>query len=142
MSYAGGSGVASPTMTEAFLDTTFFVDLLHGHEGAERIWETIASQEVVGYFSSVTVTELWMGKLSSPQEQRFFNGLFDLLVEVPLSRMVAEMAGETLRPLDRFHARRLLGDALIGCTALSLGLSIYSNNVKDMSLFAATVRRY
>ena len=65
-----------------------------------------------------------------------------MLTEVPVNAEVARMTGYSLRPFPSSQARRLIADALIGCSALHRNIPLYSRNVRDMQNFAGAIQRY
>ena len=80
------------------LDTTFFIDLHRRDIGASKLWASIFSGGVAASYSSITVFELWLGSLSQA-EAAFYENLFLLLEEVPLTANVARRAAEFIRAL-------------------------------------------
>lgn len=129
-------------MREGLLDTTFFIDLLRGDVGAVTIWREIVDGEFNAYYSPVTVTELWMSKFSTFEEERVLRAALQLMVEIPLSTPIAELAGSSLRELPAVRSRQLTSDALIGSTALHERLTLYTRNQRDMHHFAGGLVRY
>jgi predicted nucleic acid-binding protein len=127
---------------EALFDTTFFIDLLKGDPGAVALWQRVKSGDLIGYYSPVSITELWLSPRSVPAEEWYFDAVFNTLTEVPFTRDIARFAGEGLRPFPAERARRLFGDAIIGCTALMARLPLYTRNTRDLNLFAGATRRY
>ena len=87
-------------------------------------------------------TELWLSPRLLPEEEWFFEGAFNLLKEVPLTREIARFAGERLRGFPVNQARRLFVDAIIGTSALSAQVPVYTRNPTDIGRFAAATRRY
>jgi predicted nucleic acid-binding protein len=129
-------------MREGLLDTTFFIDLLRGDTGAVSIWRDIVSGDFVAHYSPVTVTELWMGRFSTFQEEQVLRGALQLMNEIPLTSSIAELAGASLRELPADRLRHLMSDALIASSALHEHLSLYTRNQRDMEHFAGGMRRY
>jgi predicted nucleic acid-binding protein len=127
---------------EGLLDTTFFIDLLRADVGARALWERVKSDDLLGYYSPVSVTELWLSPRSIPQEEWFFDGLLNSLTEIPFTRDIARAAGEGLREFPASQARRLFTDAVIGSSALWAGVPVYTRNARDIRRFAAATRSY
>ena len=93
-------------------------------------------------YSAVTAFELWIGQLSS-DEAAFYEGLFALIEEVPLTAGVARTAGEWLRSLPPSVSERLIRDAMVAASATERGESIYTRNIRDFRRFAsASVETY
>jgi len=61
------SGKVCFRLSDALLDTTFFIDLHRRDFGATQIWESIFSGEMTASYSAVTAFELWIGQLSSDE---------------------------------------------------------------------------
>jgi predicted nucleic acid-binding protein len=135
-------GVFADPVDEGILDTTFFVDALRGDAGARGLVDRIVDNSFHGYCSPITVVELSVSPRFTPMEDSFFHGLFSRMTEVPFDTRAARLTGLYLRPLPRDRAERLFRDAMIGCTATVSGLTCYTRNVRDISVFAASVRRY
>lgn len=129
-------------MADGLLDTTFFIDALRGEPGARRLVDEIVSGDFVAYYSPVTLVELSSSPYYTPSEDAFFHGLISVMEEVPFTTRAAQLAGLYLRDMPPMRAERLFRDAMIGATGTTNGLAVYTKNVRDMTWFAATVRRY
>jgi predicted nucleic acid-binding protein len=127
---------------EGLFDTTFFIDYLRGDPGARGLWRRVVSDELVGWYSPITVTELWLSPNTTQAEESILFAMRSLLRELPLNTRAAEHAGLFLRGLPASQAERLIRDALIGCAALVQNLPVYTRNVRDLSRFATTAIRY
>lgn len=102
----------------------------------------MAEGELTGWYSPITVTELWLSPHTTPAEESILFGMRSVLNELPLTARAAEHAGLFLRALPARMSERLIRDALIGCSALVEGLPVYTRNVRDLARFATTVIRY
>jgi predicted nucleic acid-binding protein len=117
------------------LDTTFFIDLFRRDTGAARLWETIRLGEVHAAYSSVTVFELWLVRLSA-QESEFYEQLMVALEEVALTAAAAKTAASWLRELPSAAAERLIRDAMVAASAYERGDDVYTRNQRDFSRFS------
>ena len=128
--------------TEGLLDTTWFVDLIRRDPGARALLDDILSGEFIGYYSPVTAMELATGDKYTPAEDTFFRDVFSRLIVADFDLRAAQLAGLFLRPFNEADRKRLEHDAMIGASALSAGLTVYTRNVRDMERFAASAFRY
>jgi predicted nucleic acid-binding protein len=130
-------------VTDGLLDTTFFIDLRRGrHAGARAIWERVQGGELSLSYCSVTALELWKGRMHSRDEELFYESMFDVFAEEPITVAAAKRAGLWLRDLDTNQARRLLGDALIAAVALEAGIPVYTVDSRDFARFPASAIQY
>jgi len=86
----------------------------------------------------VSVTELWAGMRKG--EESATGALLSALRKIPLSEEIALAAGNILRTYRRSHGTEL-GDALIASTAVELGATLITRNVKHYPMPAVTVLR-
>lgn len=108
------------------LDTDVLIDVLRGREGAKTFLYQ-ATRDAVPACSVISVAEIHAGM--HPEERAATLNLLDSLVLVPVSRRIAELAGEFKQ---RSKNRRLeLADCLIAATALIEGATLATGNVKD-----------
>jgi len=120
------------------LDTDVLIDFLRGRAEARAFlsrYETAAEPPVI---SVVSVTELWAGMRQG--EERATGALVSALRKTPLSEEIALAAGNMLRTYRRSHATEL-GDALIAATAVELGATLVTRNVKHYPMSTLTVLR-
>lgn len=129
-------------MADAFLDTTFFIDLHRGDRAAARLWIDIVDGDVSGAFSAVTAFELWLGRHVTPADEAFYRSLFFFLEEVPVTFPSATQAATWLRGLPDHVSERLIRDALIAASATERGEPVYTRNVRDFRRFTSNVSRY
>jgi hypothetical protein len=120
------------------LDTDILVDFLRGlGEGRTFLgrYEVAAEPPVI---SVVSVTELWAGMREG--EESATGALLSALRKIPISEEIALAAGNMLRACRRSHGIEL-GDALIASTAVELGATLITRNVKHYPMPALTVLR-
>lgn len=123
------------------LDTTFFIDLFRRDAGATRPWNLIFSGGVTAQYSAITMFELWLGRLSA-EEETFYNNLFLLLEELPLTGIAARQAGVLLRDLAAPLEERLIRDAMVAASAMEHGLPVRTRNLRDFGYFRIAVETY
>lgn len=97
----------------AVVDTDILVDHLRGHRRL-RVDRALA-------YSTVTRAELFAGT----DDVAVIRTLLDALLEVDLDRTVAETAGE----IRRNHGLAM-PDAIVGATALGLGVPLVTRNTR------------
>ena len=78
------------------------------------------------YVSEISRVEVLDYHKLSPKEEIYFRKLFSLVPIIAPSQVIFDTAIE----IRKKHNSNL-GDSIIGATALSHGLSIYSRNLKD-----------
>ena len=125
-------------MAVHLLDTDILIDFLRGRGEARAFlgrYEAAAEPPVI---SVVSVTELWAGMRQG--EERATGALLSALRKIPLSEEIALAAGNMLRTCRRSHGIEL-GDALIASTAVELGATLITRNVKHYPMPAVTVLR-
>jgi predicted nucleic acid-binding protein len=128
-------------LADAILDTTFFIDLRRGDAGAEALWNSVSAGNVTASYSPVAALELWLGNQSLAEEE-FYEAVFFLLEEAPLTASAAKLAGVWLRELPGTTAERVIRDALIAASASERGEAIYTRNRRDFSRFPVNVQAY
>jgi predicted nucleic acid-binding protein len=116
------------------LDTTFFIDLFRRDTDAALLWESLRRGEEAAADSTVTVFELWRGRLSL-EEGDFYSDLMLVLEEIALSGAAARQAASWLRNLPASSAERLIRDAMVAASAAERGEPIYTRNHRDFSRF-------
>jgi predicted nucleic acid-binding protein len=80
--------------------------------------------------------------MHSRDEELFYESMFDVFAEEPITVAAAKRAGLWLRNLDTNQARRLLGDALIAAVALEAGIPVYTVDSRDFARFPASAIQY
>jgi predicted nucleic acid-binding protein len=127
-------------VADAFLDTTFLIDLYRRDEGAVRVWNRVVAGELEVAYSPIAVLEIWLGNFSSG-EQRFYEDVLLLAEEVPLRSSAAKSAAENLRKLQPV-AERIVRDALIAASAKGHGDVILTRNRRDFQQFTDLIDSY
>ena len=87
----------------------------------------VAGGELAGFFSPITVAELWRGV--RPREEHQLAAMFTSLSCLPVDEAVGQRAGDYLRQFARSHGVQL-GDALIAATASTHGIALWTRNRK------------
>jgi predicted nucleic acid-binding protein len=123
-------------VTDAILDTTFFIDLRYGDTGAEKLWESVQDGSLTAAFSVITAFELWAARESGSEAEEFYLNAFDVLEEAVLTKTAAIQAGIWLRQHPRETHNARLRDALIGASARERGEPVYTRNVRDFARFS------
>jgi predicted nucleic acid-binding protein len=129
-------------MAQILLDTTYFIDLRRGDPGARQLWSEIAGDRVTAAFSSVTAYELWLNKSLTRRDELFYEAMFSVLEEAPLSSLAALWTARSLRALPRRIRDRRLRDAFIAYSAIERGEAICTRNVRDFSRHHSNVQTY
>lgn len=114
------------------LDTTVLIDSSKGREPA-RSWiaNVVRSAAEVGV-STVTIAEYFSG--TPPPERGRAERLFAELTVWPVTAEIAIRAGIYRYDFGRRGLTRLTPDALIAATAVSVGATLVTNNVKDFPM--------
>lgn len=127
-------------MADAFLDTTFLIDLYRRDEGAVRVWNRVVAGELEVAYSPIAVLETWLGNFS-PGEERFYEDVLRLAEEVPLDSSCAKNAAEQLRQLQPV-AERIVRAALIAASASGRSEVILTRNRRDFAHFTGRIDSY
>jgi len=123
-------------MSKILLDTDVLIDLLRGRNDTHAFMVE-ATRHAVPCCSVISVAEIHAGM--RPAESASTTALLDALVIVPVSRQIAEVAGQFKA---RARIRRLeLADCLIAATAFTEGASLATGNVRDYPMPEVTVLR-
>lgn len=119
-------------MTRYLLDTTVLIDVSKHREAVEsRVLELLEGPDEVGV-SVVNVAELFSGLRPESRHEALL--LLDELEVWPVTREVAERAGDYRYGFARQGRTILLPDALVAATASVLGAVLLTNNVKDFRM--------
>jgi tRNA(fMet)-specific endonuclease VapC len=122
-------------VTDAILDTTFFIDLRNKDRGAEDLWHKITVGSASASYSTLTAFELWVGRKFDDRRESFYLQTFRFLEEVRLTRRAASLAGAWLREFPRESRNSRLRDALIAASPLERNETIVTRNVRDFLRF-------
>jgi predicted nucleic acid-binding protein len=121
-------------MSKIILDTDVLIDLLRGREAA-RLFLAEATRDAVPCCSVISVAEIHAGM--RPAERAPTSALLDALLIVPVTRTIAEWAGQFKA---RTSLRRLeLADCLIAATAFTEAAPLATGNVRDYPMPEITV---
>jgi predicted nucleic acid-binding protein len=114
------------------VDTAVLIDVLRGLESA-RAALRVARQEGVVHSSVVVRAEVLAGM--RPDEQDATMGLLDTVQWHEVTREVADEAGRLGRQWHPSHRGIDTADLLIAATAVGLGLSLLTTNVRHYPMF-------
>ena len=128
-------------VSDALLDTTFFIDYHRGDPGARSLWFQITDGELTAAVSSITVFELWVGTLSRGEELTY-RAMLTMLDEAPFASAEAEAAALWLRNLAPRTVETVVRDAFVAATAMLRREDVYTRNVRDFRRFYSNVRSY
>jgi predicted nucleic acid-binding protein len=121
-------------MSKVLLDTDVLIDLLRGSERV-RAFLLEVTRHAIPCCSVISVAELYAGM--RPTEEGPTRALLDGLVNLPVTRDVAEVAGRFKKTIK---SRTLeLADCLIGATARVEGAALATGNVRDYPMPELTV---
>jgi len=127
-------------MTRYLLDSTFLIDHLRGSPDAVRRLREMNASGDDPIVTDITVTELWSGRRpgSEPEIERFLR----YIEFVHPGPETARLAG-----VWRAEARekgRSIGtpDALIAASAVDLGATVLTRNVRDFERMPVRVETY
>lgn len=126
-------------MTRYVLDTTFLVDHLRGDAAAHRRFRERNDGGDDLIVCAISAAETWSGRAS---ERDAADTLLRYLEFVQPGPASARLAGE-FRAAAREQGRTLaLADALIAATAVHLGATVLTRNVRDFELTPARLEVY
>ena len=113
------------------IDTTILVDHLRGRRQA---LDYLASLSEVPICSEVTRVEIMTGLRSG--ERTAAERLFAAVDWMPVSEEIARRAGDLGRRYRRRHPGLSLADLVVGATAMELGRTVATHNVRHFPMFA------
>lgn len=125
-------------MARQLLDSDILIDFLRGRAAA---WSLITRLQATGeapLISTVSVAEILAG--AQRDEEEAVERLLSVLEKVPVSESIARSAGAFLRAYQRSHGIEL-GDALVAATALAIGATLVTRNVKHYPMPQVEVLR-
>ena len=108
-------------------DTCILIDYLRGKT---EVQQKLEQDKGLGLgMSSITYMELMVGALNK-QEVGIIKKAFSDFEIVEISELISVKARSLIEKYTKSHGL-LIPDALIGATALELGLPLYTTNIKD-----------
>jgi hypothetical protein len=125
-------------MARQLLDSDILIDFLRGRTAA---WSLMARLQATGeapLISTVSVAEILAG--AQRDEEEAVQRLLSVLEKIPVSEGIARSAGGFLRAYQRSHGVEL-GDALVAATALAVGATLITRNVKHYPMRQVEVLR-
>jgi len=128
-------------MSDAFFDTTVFIDAYNGHKGAEALAQRVVTGSLTASYSPMTVFELWTRPMLRQEEMRH-RAFLALLEEACFDSGSARLMASWIQTASASRSQRLTGDAIIAATAASRGELIYTRNVRDFLRLYPDVRSY
>jgi predicted nucleic acid-binding protein len=126
-------------MAIVLLDTTVLIDALRGRPAADRLMSLRRAGDTL-MTSPINVAEVFRGLM--PREENIARRLFAGLRVVP----IGAVEGEQARRWRRDHARRGVtlsqADCLVAATALGVGATLATGNVKDYPMREIVVEHW
>lgn len=116
------------------LDTSFFLDLIGGDEGATALAGTMEDDGVPQRIPAQVVYELYVGvgyTDSTDEERRKLEGVLAPRPIVETSEAIAKKAGRIDGRLRREGERVAVNDLLVGATAAVHDEPVVTRNVED-----------
>ena len=109
------------------LDTDIVIDFLRRRDYAHLLLEKWGGEGLLA-ISTLTHLEVYQGMKSGEEKATdlFLDGLTSVAVDVPIARMAGKILGE----LRSRGVTISIGDAIIGATALYLGVPLLTNNTE------------
>ena len=121
-------------MSKVVVDTDVLIDVLRGRE-AVKTFLLEATAQAVPCCSVISVAEIHGGM--HPEERDLTAALLDGLVILPVTRPIAELAGQFKYRTK--HRQLELADCLIAATAVVEGASLATGNARDYPMAEVTV---
>ncbi len=109
------------------VDTDIVIDFLRRREYARELLERWAKE---GFLAISVLTHLEIYQGMKPDEEEATNIFLDGLLSIVVDVAVARRAGVLLSDVRRQGKTGGIADAIIGATALGLGLPLLTNNVE------------
>jgi len=119
-------------------DTNILIEVLKGDKKEIEIIEDIGLENIA--ISSITVMELYFGALNKRELNKIKKSL-NVLNIVHFDSDISELAISMIEKYGKSHGLQI-PDAIIAATAMSLGMPLFTLNLKDfryidgLSLFA------
>ena len=125
-------------MAVHLLDTDLLIDFLRGRAEARALlgsYDVFSNRPVV---SVVSVSEIWAGAKSA--EAVATNALLSTMGQIPVSEKIAWAAGTFLNTYRSSHGVEV-ADALIAASAVEIGATLLTRNVKHYPMPAVKLQR-
>jgi len=127
-------------MTRYLLDSTFLIDHLRGSPDAVRRLREMNASGDDPIVTDITVTELWSGRRpgSEPEIERFLRYIEFVHPGLETARLAGVWRAEAR------EKGRTIGtpDALIAASAVDLGATVLTRNVRDFERMPVRVETY
>jgi len=115
---------------KVLFDTSIIIDYLRGANEARDALVKVKAGELDAYVSALTEAELLAGKECNEERKRQeIHAIIGLFTKQNIDNNVAQMAGELKRKY-----RIPLDDCLIAATALILGATVWTKNIKEFGI--------
>ena len=121
------------------IDTSVFIDVLRGHPGARTALRT-SRRDGALRASEITRLELLMGM--RPTEEQATRGLLAAVQWHPVDEEVSELAGQLGRTWLRSHGGIDPADLAIAATAVLVGATVLTRNVRHFPMFEGLLPPY
>ena len=126
-------------MTTLLFDTSVFICHLRGEDDrCTDYLQQVASGELTGIVSVLTLTELYAGEKLSQDGERIVDSLVQPFQTVDVGSDIAVQAGRLVRRWRRSHGIGAI-DALIAATALVEEIPVITLNAKHFSFIPGLV---
>jgi predicted nucleic acid-binding protein len=114
------------------LDTSVIIDVLRQRRGRRELLRSLVEQGYELACTAINVAEVYSGIRLG--EAEITSEFIDSLEFVAISREAARRAGELRRDWQRRGRTLSLPDAFVAAVALSLNLTLATDNVKDFPM--------
>lgn len=127
-----------PLRISCLLDTDIGIDFLNRRKYAGEVLQQWSAE---GLVAVSTITHLEICRGMRPDEEKRTTAFLDRLFSVPVDVPIARKAGVLLGEVRRQGRTIGIADAIIGATALGLGVPLLTNNVEHYAFFGLKVVR-
>ncbi len=115
-------------MKGVLLDSDVIIEVLRRRDRVILArWSDLAGFEGILAYSPITVAEVWSG--ARDKEEAATAALFGVLTCLPIDAEIGRLAGKQMRKFAKSH-KLDIADVLIGATALTHGLLLWTRNRK------------
>lgn len=113
-------------MEEILIDTDVIIDYLRGYNlRIKSLFSNIEQRALKGYVSSVSIVELYAGKMGNGKHEQTIFTLLSYLEILPLTASIGKLAGNMKR-----EYQLSLADSIIAASAIEKNIPLYSFNTK------------